>query len=88
MKWIHFKCAKLSIAQYNNLEENSDIPFFCYVCSPDWVCSIPDNPIHGFTTPPTLPIDHKTSSILFIPDSVTDPTNPISSTDPSSPLMT
>ena len=85
MKWIHFKCTKLSIAQYNYLEGNNDTPFLCYICNPDWVCRIPDNPSHGFATPPTLPTVHETSSILQIPDAVNNFTNPISSKDPSSP---
>ena len=84
MKWIHFKCTKLSIAQYNYLEENNDTPFLCYICNPDWVCLIPDNPNHGFATPPTLPTVHETSSIPLLPDAVTNSTNSISSKDLSS----
>ena len=84
MKWIHLKCTKLSIAQYDYLEGNNDTPFLCYICNPEWVCFIPDNPNHGFATPPTLPTHHETSSTLLIPDTVTNPINPISPTDPPS----
>ena len=33
-KWVHFKCTDLADDQYNLLEVNEDIPFYCLICSP------------------------------------------------------
>ena len=42
-KWVHFKCTNLTEAQYSYLEVNGNIPFYCLVCEPDWVCSPPND---------------------------------------------
>ena len=32
--WVHLKCTDLSETQYNYLETNEDIPFYCLTCKP------------------------------------------------------
>ena len=48
-KWVHFKCTNLTEAHYTYLEVNSNIPFYCLACKPDWVCSFSDDFICSFT---------------------------------------
>ena len=59
IKWVHFKCTNLTDTQYNYLEENNEIPYYCYVCNPEWVCIIPENP----TTPSPFPLPNIDTSL-------------------------
>ena len=33
-KWVHFKCTELNELQYDYLEQNLDVPFYCLGCKP------------------------------------------------------
>ena len=56
IKWVHFKCTNLTDTQYNFLEENNEVPYYCFICNPEWVCIIPDNLDLNPTIPsPSLP---------------------------------
>ena len=35
--WVHTKCTDLTEAQYNFLEVNEDIPFYCLKCKPRFI---------------------------------------------------
>ena len=42
--WVHLKCTILNNLQYDYLENNEDIPFYCFICKPNWVCNmVPEN---------------------------------------------
>ena len=70
-KWVHFKCTNLTEEHYTYLEVNSNIPFYCLVCKPDWVCFPSDDlncssatlnhPVPTDVPPPLLPNNIDTS---------------------------
>ena len=34
IKWVHKKCTDLTDIQYNFLEDNENVPFYCLICKP------------------------------------------------------
>ena len=34
VKWVHLKCTNLTEEQYNFLETNENVPFYCLLCEP------------------------------------------------------
>ena len=63
----------VSETQYIFLEENSNIPFACYSCNPDWVCStVPNNLAYDHTTPSPLSTESNLNSSNSLSSSLND----------------
>ena len=55
IKWVHLKCTNLAQEEYDSLENNANMPFYCLNCKPRllYTDAIPENTIPSSTSSPS-----------------------------------